>query len=180
MPNEKYELLMREMDSIAKKLERFPDSLKESAFNTMVEALLNQGTDEASSDETLVSTVPATDAQSLSEERDEDKNFASLVREFYNRAGGSTFNDMEFSTLCTFFYENEAPDQMKRTAIGPDHLERMCRITRRRVPANCRSTLNNAKNHKAYLKSDGKGLYQLTEEGKKFVNGKLVQLLDSL
>ncbi|MDE2747433.1 MAG: hypothetical protein OXI34_00565 [Chloroflexota bacterium] len=178
MSNEKYELLMREMDSIAKKLERFPESLKESAFNKMVEALLVQNVDEESVDEKIVLDNSSVDKPSISEEREEDRGFSTLVRDFYDRASGSTCNDMEFSTLSAYFFETEAPSQMKRRTIGPDDLERMCRITRRRVPANCRSTLNNAKNHKAYLKSDGKGLYLLTEDGRKFVKGKLSQLSD--
>ncbi len=178
MPNEQYELLMREMDSIAKKLERFPESLKESAFNTMVEALLNESFEEVIPDEAGTRVASIGDTQSLNEEREEDRGFSTLVRDFYDRASGSTCNDMEFSTLCAYFLEKEAPDHMRRSTIGPDDLEKMCRITRRRVPANSRSTLNNAKNHKAYLTSDGTGLYLLTKEGRNFVKGQLAQYLD--
>lgn len=178
MSNEKYELLMREMDSIAKKLERFPDSLKESAFNTMVEALFNQSDIELPVRTYNDVGTPVESDQAVKSDHEDDKSFSASVRDFYDRASGSTCNDMEFSTISAYFFEKEAPDQMKRATIGPDHLENMCRITRRRVPANCRSTLNNAKNHKAYLKSDGTGLYLLTEEGRNFVKGKLDQLPD--
>lgn len=178
MSNEKYELLMREMDSIAKKLERFPDSLKESAFNTMVEALFNQSIVEEPAQIANDLVAPAVSEQAMNNEHEEDRSFSTLVRDFYDRASGSTCNDMEFSTLSAYFFEKEAPDQMQRATIGPDHLEKMCRITRRRVPANCRSTLNNAKNHKAYLKSNGTGFYLLTEKGRNFVKGKLAQLSD--
>ncbi len=178
MSNEKYELLMREMDSIARKLDRFPDSLKESAFNTMVEALLSEGSEEIPPQLTKESIPPALEEQPVKEDREDDRNFSDSVREFYNRANGSTCNDMEFSALSAYFFESDAPVHKKRDVIGPDLLEKMCRITRRRVPANCRSTLNNAKNHKAYLKSDGTGLYLLTEEGRSFVKGKLAQLSD--
>ena len=178
MSNEKYELLMREMDSIAKKLERFPESLKESAFNTMVEALFNERNVEEPATIANEMGALAVREQVVDDEHEDDKSFSASVREFYDRASGSTCNDMEFSALSAYFYESEAPHQLKRAAIGPDHLEGMCRITRRRVPANCRSTLNNAKNHKVYLSSDGKGFYRLTDEGRNFVKGKLDQLAD--
>ena len=42
MRNADYDLLMREMDDIASKLELFPDSLKEAAFKTMVDTLLQE------------------------------------------------------------------------------------------------------------------------------------------
>ena len=178
MSNEKYELLMREMDSIAKKLDRFPDSLKESAFKTMVEALLNEEGDEMSPQLTKESVALAMEEQPVKEEREDDMTFSDSVREFYSRANGSTCNDMEFSALSAYFFEKEAPGNMRRETIGPNHLARMCRITRRRVPANCRSTLNNAKNHKDYLESNGKGLYMLTNEGRDFVQDKFRQNAD--
>ena len=173
MSNEKYELLMREMDSIAKKIERFPDSLKKSAFEKMVDALFNESNVKAPIQETNNSIPSAASEQSVNDEREDDNSFSSNILDFYDRAGGSTCNDMEFATLSAHFYEKEARHPYRRATIGPDQLEKMCRITRRRVPANCRSTLNNAKNHKKYLESHGKGLYMLTESGKEFVNRKL-------
>ena len=174
MSNEKYELLMREMDSIARKLERFPDSLKSSAYKTMVETLLNEYVDITALQPTTMECEPETHESEVRQDSDEELNFSDGVREFYRRSSGATCNDMQFSAICAYFYKYDAPDPKRRDSIGPDQLEQMCRITRRRVPGNCRSTLNNAKNHKEFLQSDGQGMYSLTEHGKAYVKDKLL------
>ena len=169
MTRQDYQLLMDELEKIAKKLDLFPENLHQSVFETLVEALLDRERGEISQPEGEESEKPS-EAGDLTATRERDQRDLTELHKH------TRLNDMEFSALTALYFADLVASDERTESIGPDHLIEACKIVGRKVPSNPATTLNNALHVKGYLENTGKWgnpRYRLTPAGRKFLTAKL-------
>ncbi|MCY4061156.1 MAG: hypothetical protein OXG53_02180 [Chloroflexi bacterium] len=167
MNREKYDLLVREMDTIARKVSLFPPELQDVVYEKLVATLLDEP-----------AKLPVTDAHEASAGVSSiqvspvglgDRNYAGEIEEYYSKYGLSEYNDMEVSAWVCYYFTTLAPEEVRVESIDANHYAEVCTITGRKLPKNAGTTLNNSKNIRKYLESKGTGLYALSQLGKHFV-----------
>lgn len=178
MTKEDYDLLVNEMDTISRKVALFPKELQASVYKNMVETLLGDTRVAADSDEAGEKIERESSLQSSSESSGDARNYASEIEEYYNDYNFSDFNDMEVATFTAYYFGILAPKDLRTDTITASHYEELCTITGRKFPKNSRKTLNNAKNIRGYLDSNGSGIYSLTKFGEHFVKNTMLKEKD--
>ncbi len=161
-----YDLLKQKLDEIILTSERFPAGVRELIRQSLVEALLKEGSLDvtASADEQQAATAAlrsdAEDTPII------DRDSALAFSRYLEQYKGVKLNDMEFCAVVARFFTREISPERRLDFIGPEHLMAAVEIARRpKRPANPATTLNNAKNVGEYLEPRGKGVYGIAEYG---------------
>ncbi len=175
MKSEQYELLMSEIDIIAEKVKSFPEHMQEAVFNLLVANIVNSSEESLRSQEHTMGSEDALSTVSLEAVSGEVRNYVAEIENFYSRYRLSEASDMDISAFVAYFFTVLAPLENRVDAINEDHLIELCVITGRKLPGNCKTTLNNAKNYKRFLESRGKGYYALSKLGEHFVKHTLLK-----
>ena len=167
MTREKYDLLVREMDTIARKVSLFPPELQGSVYQKLVATLLDDRAQILATDVQEVSAgVAPLEKPTIGVT---ERNYASEIEDYYRKYRMSEYNDMEVSAWVCHYFTALAPDEVRVESIDANHYAEMCTITGRKLPKNAGTTLNNSKNIRKYLESTGTGTYALSQLGKHFV-----------
>lgn len=169
-----YDLLRQKLDEIIVTSERFPEGVRELIRQSLVEALLADGspdlTASAEEQEVAASAFRMNAADTLAIDRESAVEFSRYLRRYKS----VKLNDMEFCAVVARFFTREISQERRLDFIGPEHLMAAVRIAkRRRRPANPATTLNNAKNVGEYLEQKGKGAYGISEKGIRELDKKL-------
>ena len=166
--NERYELLMEQLEQIAEKTKLFPDNLRESVYKLLISTLLDQEFRENDTPETgHGQEIPAPAlADNIGQET---RNYVTELAKYYTEYNIAEYNDMEAAAFVAYYFTILAPPHKKVEVINEDHFIDMCKITGRKLPKRPKTTLNNAKNRRSLLESRGKGEYTLTALGEHFV-----------
>ena len=174
MAHEEYDLLMNNIDLIAKKVNMFPEALQEPVYKLLTEALLDSNVTQ------VEETTYSSDGGVATENGDIDvssvgQDYTNSLKNYYANYDLENCNDMEFATFVTYFFTREVPESMRVERVGDKHYKEACRITGRRMPKRVSGALNNAKNVRGYLTRVGMGVYALSDAGEKFVTEKLLK-----
>lgn len=175
MTKEDYDLLVNEMDTISRKVALFPKELQASVYENMVETLLGDTRAAADSDNAGERIEREASLQPATESSRDARNYASEIEAYYNDYNLADFNDMEVATFTAYYFGFHAPKNLMTDKITASHYEELCTITGRKFPKNSRKTLNNAKNARGYLDSNGSGIYSLTKFGEHFVKNTMLK-----
>ncbi len=169
-----YDILKQKLDEIILTSERFPEGVRELIRQSLVEALLKEGSPDlaASADE---QQAPASSARVDAEDTSIiDRESASAFSRYLEQYKGVKLNDMEFCAVVARFFTRDISPDKRVEFINPDLLMAAVRITDRpKRPANPATTLNNAKNLGEYLETVGKGVYGVSEKGIEMLDKKL-------
>ena len=171
MRNAKFDLLMREADDIAAKVELFPDAVKEAAFKAMVDTLLagsNADIDISEARSQMDADVPI-DGESPNNLEKPVADFTEEISNIYRRIKYRRLNDMEFCTFVAYYFTRLSHEPQLVDGINEQHVFDVSRIVGRTKPSNPRSSLHNASHHGKFLERVGKGVFALTEKGANFV-----------
>ena len=145
MTPEKYDLLVREMDTIARKVALFPTELQASVYKNMVATLLDEPTQDSSTGgrraragQAPISTSPLSG---------DDRNYVAEIEDYYRRFELSEYNDMETSAWVCYYFTVLAPEELRVQAIGAHHYEDMCTITGRKLPKERKHNIKQFQEH---------------------------------
>ncbi len=182
MSAREYDLLKQELDEIVTTAERFPKSVRELVYRSLVEALLRTKDSDMQASMNDEQEVATRQQHYLSDENVMSAEMKSAFSSHLEKYEGITLNDMEFCALVARFFIREISPDQRVEFIGPELLMASVRVAdRQRQPANAATTLNNAKNLGGYLKSKkskGKGVYDITDKGMEMLDEKLGRIHD--
>lgn len=160
--DDRFRQMMTDFKDIAAVVELFPSNLQERVFDELVGARREPDIAEGDSRNPI-----------LEEEEIYAGEIPDKPGDFYRRCNISAYNDMEASAIVAYYYIVVTPKDNFPMISDKEYLE-MCKITRRKEPANAKGTLNNAKYY-GYLVSEGRGRYSLSGKGKWFVEGTVLK-----
>lgn len=174
MPASDYDILRQKLDEIILTSERFPESVRELIRQSLVEALLQEGSRDQTISAYEQQTAASTSQRDAADTPEIDRESAEEFSRYLEQYKGVKLNDMEFCAVVARFFTREITEDLRVDSIGPELLMAAVEIAgRRKRPANPATTLNNAKNLGEYLENLGKGVYGLSEKGKKMLDKKL-------
>ena len=169
-----YDLIKQKLDEVIVMAERFPESVRELVYRSLVEALLREGNHEAGSSENDEQVIATRQEPSIADSKAIDAESARECSKYLEQYEGIRLNDMEFSAVVARFFTRDISPDKRVDFIGPELLMAAVRIADRpKRPANPATTLNNAKNLGEYLENMGKGVYGLSEKGIEMLDEKL-------
>lgn len=168
---EQYDLLMGEYPVIAKVIEQFPETVQQSAFDQLMDALARRDGNASIACETngqakdeSTGSLPQHPAEMITQD------YVVAMKTHVTEYKLLSVSDVEFATYTAYFYTSLAPDEIKVDAISKVQLEEAFTIAGRKPPKNFSDTFNNAKKQKQYLENaGGKGMYRLTVHGRYYV-----------
>ena len=175
MTQEKFERLLQEIETIARKLALFPKELQPTVFELMVATLLDEPSEtivarnRAARNQFIHGVRPSGDSSALA------RNYATELEEYYGKYALAEINDMQLATFAAYYFTVLAPPELKVEAITADHYEDLCIIAGRKLPKSSKKTLINAKNSGRYLERKGTGMYSLTPRGEHYVKNTLLK-----
>ena len=173
MTREKYDLLVAEMDTIARKVSLFPTELQASVYKNLVSTLIDESTQDTPADKRGKRSGKT--SISISPLSGDDRNYTAEIEEYYRNYKLSEYNDMEASAWVCYYFTVLAPEEVRVEAIDANHYAEMCMISGRKLPNNAGTTLNNSKNIRKYLESRGTGIYSLSKLGEHFVKNTMLK-----
>ena len=173
MKNTKFEVLMKEMDSIAAKVQLFPDGVQDVAFRTLVDALLEgeyKVPSTVESNPSLDMLVQLSD-EKIDSSEEIGKDLEQEVKQIYGRIKYRRLNDMEFCAFVAYYFTQRVHESQKVNGINEAHVRDIASHVGREGPKNPKSSLHNANHHGKLLERVGKGVFALSEKGEEFVEG---------
>ena len=167
----KYELILSEIDVIAKKVDLFQDDLKPLVYNTLVEALVGESAH-------LSQLRQGDELQNASASPEEEVHdldqLNSMILDHSMRNILTNLNDMEFSAFVAHYFTELVAVDERRDTIGEEHYIELSRLVGRKLPKRVSGTLHNAKNLRGYLTKTGRDMFELSEAGKEFVLNRVI------
>ncbi len=175
MTQEKFDRLMQEIETIARKVALFPKEMQPAVLEILVATLLDEPSEEIvartrHARNQLVHPAPASDITS-----EGARNYATELEKYYKEYALAEINDMQLATFAAYYFTLLAPSELKVDAITANHYEDLCVITGRKLPKSSKKTLINAKNNRRYLERKGTGLYSLTPRGEHYVKNTVLK-----
>ncbi len=175
MTQEKFDRLIQEIDTIARKVALFPKELQPTVFELIVATLLDEPSETIvnrnrdARNQFIHGVFPSGDTSV------EARNYATELEEYYREYALAEINDMQLAAFTAYYFTVLAPPELKVDAITGDHYEDLCIITGRKLPNSSKKTLINAKNSGRYLERKGTGMYSLTARGQHYVKNTLLK-----
>jgi hypothetical protein len=166
--------MKQKLEEVISVAERFPESVRELVYQSLVEALLQEGNPGLTALADKQGTRYAAHPSVARESRVIDHESASAFSRYFEQYEGVKLNDMEFCAVVARFFTREISKELRVDSIGPDLLSEAVQIAKRpKRPKNPATTLNNAKNVGKFLESRGKGVYGISENGIRELDRKL-------
>lgn len=172
MSQHEFDKLLENVEKMAAVVEKLPEELRELVYNSLVAALLDDARVKVDSSSIAFENG---ELNTTSNASNIDRNIAKELQNSYSRYSLSSVNDMEFAAWVAYFYAKLAPPADMAEKIDETHYKKVCVITGRKLPSRITGTMNNAKNHKAFLESHGNGVYSISAMGEHYVRHSLLK-----
>lgn len=165
MDKSEYDLLMSELENIAKKVSAFPDSMQEMVYRNIVDTLLaRRAWDRPRSG---ILTKPSRTRADETSRRLESylSRGGSELSEHYVSNNVDSASDMVYAAWVAYFFSDLAPENIRKEYIDYRDFLTVSRFLERPIK-NPKSTLNNSRRAGEYLDIVRPGSYTVTEKGR--------------
>jgi len=169
-----YDQIKQKLDEVIAIAERFPESVRELVYQSLLDALLQKGNADQASSLAEQQTVAAGQQIDVTGLSIIDSKSASEFSSYLEQYEGIRLNDMEFCAVVARFFTQDISQERRLDSIDPELLMHAGMIADRpKHTTNHATTPNNAKNVGKYLEPKGKGVYGISQNGIRELNRKL-------
>lgn len=180
MTNDQHELLMREFDKIAEKVNSIAPEARDSAFNVLSSTLLNGTAQVAHQQKQSVQIEHTAQAVSASASNgQQDRDYIAEIKHDVEKFNLKSAGAKHCAKYGVYYWTRVAPEDQRLESVTPEDLRRLWSIAGLKPPAKSDygTPLRNAKAD-GHLESPTQGHYVMTDEGAYFVKNELLKEQD--
>ena len=177
MRNEQYELLTSEFDRIVENVHKVPPEARESAFNVLVNTLLNGTAPVALQQAHRVEFEHTSEAVSVSSSNgQQERDYIAEIKKNVEKFGLESASAKDCAKYAVYYWTRVAPEEQRLDSVTSEDLRKFWSIAGRKPPGNSdyRQPLLKAKAD-GHLKRPSTGHYVLNDEGAYFVKNELLK-----
>ena len=180
MRNEQYELLTSEFDKIAENVQKVPPEARESAFNVLVNTLLNGTAKVDLQPAHRIELEHVADALSVSAANgQQERDYIAEIKKNVEKFGLVSASAKDCAKYGVYYWTRVAPEEQRLDSVTSEDLRRFWSIAGLKPPGNSDygKPLRNAKAD-GHLERPSSGHYVLNDEGAYFVKNELLKEKD--